>query len=116
MPAGRPRTGGPTRLPGRAMAEGGGGEVNDREARRKGGAGGEARKENLDAAREAVAAGEDEAALTLIASALATNPKSPWDQRFKALKADVKARHLDTNVLRIDVRPLKPNTFGVARM
>lgn len=107
LPVAPPLTGDPILLPGRAMAEGGGGESNDARARRKGDASEEAMKEKFDAAREAAAAGEDEAALALVAAALATNPKSPWDQRFKALKADVKARHLDTNVLRIDVRPLK---------
>ena len=102
----------PIILPGRGSlgADGkpvGGGAPSDKKARRKVDETDETFREKFAAANEAHAAGEDEAALAIIGAALDMNPKAPWDQRFHALKSDVRAHHLDTNVLRIDVRPQK---------
>lgn len=103
----------PVILPGRGKKDAKGGVVplenadTDSKKRRKVDETDDAFREKLAAAREAVDAGEDEAALTLVAAALDMNPKPPWDQRFKSLRSEIKARHVGTDVLRIDVRPLR---------
>ena len=112
LPVAPPLSSDPIILPGRGAIDpsargAGAGGPSDSKARRKVDQDDAAFREKFEAAQGAAAAGEDEIALTLISSALEANPKSPWDQRFRALKADVKSRHLDANVLRLDVRPIR---------
>lgn len=61
----------------------------------------------LEAARDEAAVGADESAIVLLTAALKLDPKPPWDARFKALRAEIKARHLETEILRVDVRPVR---------
>lgn len=61
----------------------------------------------LEAARDEASVGSDAAAIELLTAALKLDPKPPWDARFKALRAEIKARHLETEILRVDVRPVR---------
>ena len=61
----------------------------------------------FEAARDEASVGSDAAAIELLTAALKLDPKPPWDARFKALRAEIKARHLETEILRVDVRPVR---------
>src|SRR5262245_38302006 len=61
-------------------------------------------QEKIDAARSSAAAGDDRAGLELLACALALNPPPPWDARLKSVRVEIKSRHVDTDVLRVDAR------------
>jgi hypothetical protein len=61
-------------------------------------------EEKLATARSEAAAGSDDLAYEMIASTLRLEPPEPWAGRFKSLRVELKARQLDTDVLRVDAR------------
>ena len=64
-------------------------------------------QQKVDTARASAASGDDRGALELLACALALDPPSPWDQRLKSVRVEIKARHVDTDVLRVDARGIR---------
>jgi hypothetical protein len=69
--------------------------------------------EKLAAARDAADGGADEQAIEILDGALALAPREPWGERLRALRQDVRARRVETELLRIDVRGVREYvTFG----
>lgn len=72
-------------------------------------------RERLAAAREALDGGADEEALALLDGALALDPPEELAERARALKAEARARRLEDEVLRVDVRGVREYVpFGEA--
>jgi hypothetical protein len=61
-------------------------------------------REKLAVARGEASAGNDRAALELLVAALALSPPPAWESRLRSLRLEIKARHVDTDVLRVDAR------------
>jgi hypothetical protein len=85
-------------LPGREPEE------SDARARRRVNEGEAFYEEKLESARAYAAEGDDETALRVLAAALALNPGSPYEERLKTLRAEVRAKHVQAEVLRADAR------------
>ncbi|MFO0934379.1 MAG: hypothetical protein U1E39_16955 [Planctomycetota bacterium] len=63
--------------------------------------------EKVLAARQALDGGADAAAGEIVDGALALNPPTAWLERLKAIKAEVRTRRLEDEVLRVDVRGVR---------
>jgi hypothetical protein len=99
--AGLPLDARPFELPGKPAPE------TDDRARRRVREGQAFYEEKLDVARAYAAEGDDETALRVVAAALALQPRSPYDERLRALRAEIRAKHVEAEVLRADVRGVK---------
>jgi hypothetical protein len=64
-------------------------------------------REKFDLAQAAAQGGDDETALALVTAALALGPPPGWEERLKALRSTVKARHLELDVVRADARGVR---------
>jgi hypothetical protein len=93
----------PFELPGRAQAQ----ADTDTRARRRVSETEKFYEEKLDLAREYSAGGDDETALRVVGAALALEPKPPYDERLRALRAEIRAKHVRAEVVRADARGVK---------
>lgn len=64
-------------------------------------------RDKLSSAREALDAGAEEAAVEIADAALSLRPGDEWGERFRALKAEARARRIEGEVLRADVRGVR---------
>jgi hypothetical protein len=99
--AGDPLAAQPFELPGKPPAE------TDERARRRVREGQAFYEEKIETARAYAAEGDDETALRVVAAALALEPKSPYEERLRALRAEIRAKHVQAEVLRADARGVK---------
>jgi hypothetical protein len=63
--------------------------------------------DKVEAARDAIDHGSDEVAAQMIDAALELRPREPWGERLRTMRIEIRARRLEADVIRVDVRGVR---------